>query len=53
MGNIGNINPDYAQSMVKNAYQDLFTRFQWSKLAQQTINTYHIVAKERQLTIWE
>ncbi|WP_330203985.1 glycosyltransferase family 4 protein [Cyanobacterium sp. Dongsha4] len=46
-------NPDYAQSMIKNAYQDLFTRFQWSKLAQQTIDTYGIVARERQLTIWE
>lgn len=46
-------NPDYAKSMVNNAYKDLFERFQWSKLAQQTVNTYTIVLKERQATVWE
>jgi len=36
-------NPDYAQYLVENAYQDLTRRFSWSQLAQQTEAVYQQV----------
>jgi glycosyltransferase involved in cell wall biosynthesis len=46
-------NPDYAQLLVNNAYEDLSKRFQWSKLAQQTVAVYGLVLHERQGVTWE
>lgn len=45
-------NPGYAQWLVDNAYQDLKNRFDWEKLAQQTVQTYQRVVKERSLVAW-
>ena len=45
-------NPDYVQWLVDNAYNCLETRFNWSKLAQQTIDVYSRVVKERSQTNW-
>lgn len=45
-------NPDYAQLLVNNAYEDLSKRFQWSKLAQQTVAVYNLVLQERQKVTW-
>lgn len=36
-------NPDYAQKLVENAYQDLERRFSWSQLARQTETVYQQV----------
>ncbi len=38
-------NPDYAQTLVKNAYQDLDLRFSWSKLAKKTEIVYEKMLK--------
>lgn len=46
-------NPDYAQLLVNNAYEDLSKRFQWAKLAQQTVAVYSLVLQERQKTTWQ
>lgn len=46
-------NSDYSQSLIKNAYQDLALRFDWSKLAQQTAAVYQRVMEEKQDVIWE
>ncbi|WP_066343656.1 glycosyltransferase family 4 protein [Geminocystis sp. NIES-3708] len=46
-------NPDYAQLLVNNAYEDLSKRFQWAKLAQQTVAVYNLVLHERQEITWE
>ncbi|MBL1210505.1 glycosyltransferase family 4 protein [Geminocystis sp. GBBB08] len=45
-------NPDYAQLLVNNAYDDLSKRFQWSKLAEQTVAVYELILHQRQLTTW-
>jgi glycosyltransferase involved in cell wall biosynthesis len=45
-------NPGYAQWLVDNAYQDLETRFNWERLAQQTIATYQKVVAERSQVSW-
>lgn len=46
-------NPDYAKWLVENAYQELQTRFNWTKLAQQTVEVYKRVIEERSQVIWE
>lgn len=38
-------NPDYAQTLVQNAYQDLDLRFSWSKLAKKTEIVYEKMLK--------
>lgn len=45
-------NPDYAQSLVNNAYEDLERRFDWFKLAQQTEAVYGRVLHERAQVEW-
>ena len=45
-------NPDYGKFLAKNAYQDLFDRFQWSQLAQQTIDVYQKVIQARENISW-
>lgn len=45
-------NPDYAQLLVENAYQDLSKRFQWPMLAQQTVAVYSLVLHQRQAVTW-
>lgn len=45
-------NPDYAQLLVNNAYEDLSERFQWSKLAEQTVAVYSLVLHQRQEVTW-
>jgi glycosyltransferase involved in cell wall biosynthesis len=45
-------NPDYAKSLVDNAYQDLSFRFDWQKLAKQTEAVYRVVVKERSTVNW-
>jgi len=45
-------NPDYAQSLVENAYDDLERRFNWSKLAQETVAVYEQVWQERSQIVW-
>ncbi|NDJ16235.1 glycosyltransferase family 4 protein [Myxacorys almedinensis] len=44
--------PDYAQSLVNNAYKDLERRFNWFKLAQQTEAVYGRVLHERSQVEW-
>lgn len=44
--------PEYAQFLVKNAYQDLAIRFNWAKLAQQTEAIYGLVLQQRKSVIW-
>ena len=39
--------PDYAQTLVENAYADLPQRFNWAKLAVETIAVYDRVMAER------
>jgi len=46
-------NPDYAQILVKNAYQDLKDRFRWGDLAKQTEAVYTHILKERRQITWE
>lgn len=45
-------NPVYAGELVKNAYHDLFVRFDWAKLAQQTALVYQRVFEERSQVSW-
>jgi glycosyltransferase involved in cell wall biosynthesis len=45
--------PDYATSLVKNAYQDLKSRFGWPELGRQTEKVYLQVVEERSRVRWE
>ncbi len=45
-------NPDYAQWLVDNAYEELDRRFCWSDLARQTEAVYERVFQERSQTVW-
>jgi glycosyltransferase involved in cell wall biosynthesis len=45
-------NPDDARLLTDNAYQDLFTRFNWVNLAVQTEATYKQVVTERATVDW-
>jgi glycosyltransferase involved in cell wall biosynthesis len=45
-------NHDYAQLLVNNAYEDLSRRFQWSKLAEQTVAVYGLILRERKAITW-
>lgn len=45
-------NPGYAQWLIDNAYEDLESRFNWSKLAQQTEAVYGLVLHQRGKVIW-
>lgn len=45
-------NPDYAQWLIDNAYEDLERRFSWSKLAQQTEAVYGLVLHQRSQSVW-
>jgi glycosyltransferase involved in cell wall biosynthesis len=44
--------PDYALSLVENAYRDLYERFSWDRLARQTEDIYDRVVAERGLVDW-
>jgi glycosyltransferase involved in cell wall biosynthesis len=44
--------PELAQQMVENAYQELHQRFNWHHLAQQTALVYDRVVQERRQTYW-
>jgi len=44
-------NPDYAQYLVENAYQDLQRRFSWSQLARQTEAVYQQVFSPREQSV--
>ena len=46
-------NPDYGKTLAHNAYDDLFERFHWSKLAKQTIEVYQTVLQARKNVTWE
>jgi glycosyltransferase involved in cell wall biosynthesis len=45
-------NPDYAQWLVDNAYEDLERRFSWPKLARQTEAVYDLVVQQRSQVDW-
>jgi glycosyltransferase involved in cell wall biosynthesis len=45
-------NPEYAQWLTENAYEDLERRFAWSKLAQQTDAVYGRILHERAQVDW-
>lgn len=45
-------NPDYAQWLVNNAYEELVLRFSWHRLALQTDGIYQRVVKERGAIVW-
>jgi glycosyltransferase involved in cell wall biosynthesis len=45
-------NPNYAQWLVENAYDDLERRFDWTKLAQQTEAVFGLVLHERSQGDW-
>ncbi|WNZ25699.1 glycosyltransferase family 4 protein [Leptolyngbya sp. NK1-12] len=45
-------NPDYAQWLIDNAYEDLDRRFNWATLAQQTETVYNRVVQERTEVDW-
>jgi glycosyltransferase involved in cell wall biosynthesis len=45
-------NPDYAKSLVDNAYEDLARRFDWKNLARQTEVVYRVVVRERSIVAW-
>lgn len=40
-------NPDYGKFLTENAYRDLQERFQWGKLAQETLNVYNLILDQR------
>lgn len=44
--------PEYAQQLVENAYDDLDKRFDWFKLAQQTEAVYGRILHERKQVEW-
>jgi len=46
-------NPVYAQWLTENAYADLGSRFNWTKLAQQTEAVYGRVLHEREEITWD
>ncbi|MBZ8181204.1 glycosyltransferase family 4 protein [Oscillatoria salina] len=45
-------NPDYAQWLVENAYEDLERRFSWVKIAKRTEEIYRQVLAERNQVEW-
>ena len=45
-------NPNYAQWLVNNAYQDLDVRFSWPKLARQTEAVYSLILHQRSQVDW-
>ncbi|MGK7928337.1 MAG: glycosyltransferase family 4 protein [Spirulina sp.] len=45
-------NPGYSQWLVDNAYEDLYARFHWAKLASLTEATYQHVLKARSQAVW-
>jgi glycosyltransferase involved in cell wall biosynthesis len=45
-------NPEYAQWLIDNAYEDLQRRFSWTKLAQQTEAVYGLVLHQRRQVVW-
>jgi glycosyltransferase involved in cell wall biosynthesis len=45
-------NPDYAEWLTNNAYQELDQRFNWAELAYQTEKVYQRVCQERQQVEW-
>jgi glycosyltransferase involved in cell wall biosynthesis len=45
-------NPEFAQELVENAFEDLDHRFRWDKLAQQTEAVYGRVLHERSQIPW-
>lgn len=45
-------NPNYAQWLVNNAYDDLDKRFSWPKLAQQTEAVYGLVLHQKAQVTW-
>lgn len=45
-------NPEYAQWLIDNAYEDLDRRFNWTKLAQQTDAVYGLVLHQRSQVTW-
>lgn len=45
-------NPNYAQWLVENAYEELDNRFSWARLAQQTEAVYGLVLHERSQVDW-
>jgi glycosyltransferase involved in cell wall biosynthesis len=45
-------NPSYGQWLVENAYEDLETRFTWSRIAKQTVGVYQQVLEERSQVDW-
>lgn len=45
-------NPDFAQLLVENAYEDLERRFSWAKIAKQTEAVYQRVVEERAAADW-
>lgn len=45
-------NPNYAQWLIDNAYEDLDRRFNWAKLAEQTQAVYERVVQERSEVEW-
>lgn len=45
-------NPDYAQWLIDNAYEDLERRFNWQNIAKQTQSVYDLVLKENKQTAW-
>jgi glycosyltransferase involved in cell wall biosynthesis len=44
--------PDYALSLVENAYRDLYERFSWDRLARQTEEIYDRVVAARRQADW-
>lgn len=46
-------NPDYAKTLVSNAYQDLDLRFRWQMLAEETEEVYDKVLAERSQVQWD
>ncbi|MBJ7898488.1 MAG: glycosyltransferase [Cyanobacteria bacterium RI_101] len=46
-------NPEYAQTLVDNAYRELELRFSWAKLAEETEAVYRRVLAERSQVVWE
>lgn len=45
-------NPAHSQYLVENAYEDLVKRFRWDILAQETVEVYRQVMKERSQVVW-
>ena len=45
-------NPDYAQWLIDNAYEDLDKRFNWANLAKQTEAVYGLVLHQLKQIVW-